>query len=83
METVLKRRMNEGRSTGNRRQKLAQQSSWKLTERLVTGIELWKLYFQIRTCCALTSASDKIAGTKKLQANTFFGSQTIFFQEDR
>jgi hypothetical protein len=51
----------------------------KLTERLVTGIELWKLYFQIRAHCALTSAFDKIAGTKKIAGKRFFCSRTLFF----
>jgi hypothetical protein len=52
---------------------------WKLTERQASGIKLWKLYFQIRACCALTSAFDKIA-VKKLQANAFFCSQMLFLQ---
>jgi hypothetical protein len=59
----------------------------KLTERLASGIKLWKLYFQIRACCALTSAFNKIAGTKKfagkcflLQSNNFFCRQTLFLQ---
>jgi hypothetical protein len=61
----------------------------------VTGIELWKLYFQIRARCALTSAFDKIAGTKKncrqtlffavkrffFQANAFFSGKRFFLQE--
>jgi hypothetical protein len=53
----------------------------KLTERLVTGIELWKLYFQIRARCALASAFDKIAGTKKIAGKRFFFSQTFFFRQ--
>jgi hypothetical protein len=56
---------------------------WKLTKRLGTGIEVWKLYFQIRARFALTSAFNKIAGTKKLQANAFFCSQMLFFAGKR
>jgi hypothetical protein len=57
---------------------------------LVTGIELWKLCFQIRAHCALMSAFDKIAGTKKNCRQTlffavkrFFFSQTLFFAVKR
>jgi hypothetical protein len=52
---------------------------WKLTKRLGTGIELWKLYFQIRARCALTPAFNKIAGTKKIAGKRFFWRQTLFF----
>jgi hypothetical protein len=48
---------------------------------LASGIELWKFYFQIRAPCAMTSAFDKIAGTKKLQANACFCSQTLFCRQ--
>jgi hypothetical protein len=47
---------------------------------LASGIELWKFYFQIRAHCALTSAFDKIAGTKNLQANAFFAGKPLFLQ---
>jgi hypothetical protein len=53
----------------------------KLTKRLVTGIELWKLYFQIRARCALTSAFDKIAGTKKIAGKHFFLQATLFIEK--
>jgi hypothetical protein len=46
----------------------------------VSGIELWKLHFQIRAHCASTSAFNKIAGTKKLQANPFFSGKRFFLQ---
>jgi hypothetical protein len=42
----------------------------------VSGIKLWKLYFQIRAHCASTSAFDKIAGTKKNCWQTLFLRQT-------
>jgi hypothetical protein len=48
----------------------------KLTKMLSSGIELWKFYFQIRACCALTSAFNKIAGKNCRQ--TLFFRQTIF-----
>jgi hypothetical protein len=52
---------------------------WKLTKRLVTGIELWKLYFQIRARCALMSAFNKIAGKRFfLQSNAFFAVKRFF-----
>jgi hypothetical protein len=49
-----------------------------------SGIKLWEFYFQIRACCALMSAFNKIAGTNKiarkcffLQANTFFAGKQL------
>jgi hypothetical protein len=52
----------------------------KLTERLECGIKLWELYFQIRACCALTSAFNKIAGTKKIAGKCFFLQSNTFLQ---
>jgi hypothetical protein len=57
-------------------------------ETLVSGIDLWKFYFQIRARCALTSAFDKMLhAQKKLQAIAFFAgkhffcSQTLFCRQ--
>jgi uncharacterized protein YxjI len=47
----------------------------------VTGIELLKLYFQIRACYALTSAFDKIAGTKKIAGKRFFAVKRFFCRQ--
>jgi hypothetical protein len=52
---------------------------FKITETLASGIQLWKFYFQPRGRCALTSAFDKIAGTKKIAGKCFFLQSNAFF----
>jgi hypothetical protein len=45
----------------------------------VTGIKLWKLYFQIRARYALTSAFDKNCRHKKIAGKCFFWQANAFF----
>jgi hypothetical protein len=56
--------------------------AWKLTKRQASGMKLWKFFFQIRACCALMSAFDKIAGTKKIAGKRFFCRQMLFLQSN-
>jgi hypothetical protein len=53
----------------------------KLTKRHASGIKLWKFYFEIRACCALTSAFNKIAGTKKNGRQKLFLQATLFIKK--